>query len=61
MARRGVRQADIAATLGVTQQAVSGKLAGRRPFTDHEIAAVAERLGVAPGVLFESHIQGGAA
>lgn len=55
MARRDIKQASIAAALGVTQQAVSGKLAGRRPFNDREITVIAGVLGVPAGVLFEEH------
>lgn len=52
MARRNVRQVDLARALGITQQAVSQKLNGRRPFTDVEISTAARIVGVAPGELF---------
>jgi|GEM_PF-3555450 len=52
MARRGVRQSEIAEALKITQQAVSQKLSGRRPFTDLEVSVVARCLGVSPGSLF---------
>lgn len=49
---RGVTQVDIACQLGITQQAVSQKLAGKRPFTKAEIGSLAEMLGVHPGEPF---------
>lgn len=52
MARRSVRQSDLASALGITQQAVSQKLNGRRPFTDVEIEKMSKRLGIDPGRLF---------
>lgn len=53
MARRGVSQARLAEALGVSQQAVSQKLTGRRPITTEEIAAIAAILDVTPGALFQ--------
>lgn len=52
MARRGVSQSRLADALGISQQAVSQKLTGRRPITTEEIAAIAAVLDVTPGILF---------
>lgn len=46
MARRRVSQATIAAALGITQQAVSQKLNGRRPLVLDEVLVIADQLGV---------------
>lgn len=55
MARRRLPQIALADRLGITQQAVSMKLAGRRPLTDTEVAAIADFLSVEPGSLFADH------
>lgn len=52
-ARRKVTQRDLADRLGVTQQAISLKLSGARPFTAGEIATVADVLEVDPGTLLK--------
>lgn len=46
MRERGVRQADIAAALGITRQAVGHKLKGLRPTTTDELEIIAGLLGV---------------
>lgn len=57
MTRRGVTQVQVAAALGITQQAVSQKINGRRPLTDVEITVIARLLEVEPGVLFAEVIR----
>lgn len=54
LALRRVQQTELADALGVSQQAVSLKLKGERPFTDGEIAAAARFLEVDPGELFRA-------
>lgn len=51
MARRRIRQADIAEALGLTGGAISQKLTGTRPLTITELEAIAEKLGVPMTVL----------
>ncbi len=51
MARRGVRQIDVAHRLGITQQALSGKLKGRRPINVDELRTIADALGLEPADL----------
>lgn len=46
MARRGVKQIDLAAELGLSQTGVSKRLLGKTPFTINEIAIVAAFLNV---------------
>jgi transcriptional regulator with XRE-family HTH domain len=48
MARRGMRQVDMADMLGLSQAAVSRKLQGLIPFTIAELYELAERMGVEP-------------
>lgn len=55
MARRRLPQTALADRLGITQQAVSMKLAGRRPLTDTEVSTIADFLSVEPGSLFADH------
>ena len=57
MARRRVPQKTLAEALGITQQAVSQKLSGRRPLTDHEITVTARVLGVPAGDLFAEQVR----
>jgi transcriptional regulator with XRE-family HTH domain len=52
MARRHLRQVDLAAKLNISQQAVSQKLNGRRPFTDVEVSIAAKFVGINAGELF---------
>ena len=52
MARRRISQQALAEALGVTQQAVSQKLSGRRPLTDQEITVAARLLDVPAGEFF---------
>lgn len=48
----GVTQEQLASCLGVTQGAVSRKLAGGRPWYPEELRATADLLGVSVGALF---------
>lgn len=51
MARRGVTQAALADHLGMTQQAVSNKIAGTRPIPTDELVRIAAFLNVDETVL----------
>lgn len=51
LARRGLSQVDIAATLGVSQAAVSRRLSGSVPLDVNEVAAIADLLGITPSQL----------
>lgn len=53
MARRGVRQAALAAALGLSQPQVSARLRGVVPFNVNELHAVSEFLGVPVTTLLE--------
>lgn len=53
MARRQVRQQEVAARLGLTQPAVSARMAGRTPFRAGELAQLAELLGVPVARFYE--------
>jgi transcriptional regulator with XRE-family HTH domain len=46
MARRRITQSDLATALGVSQPAVSARLAGRTPFTVAELATAARVVDV---------------
>lgn len=46
MVRAGLRQADLARPLGISQQGVSARLNGRVDFTITELEIVAETIGV---------------
>lgn len=46
MARQRITQAQLAAVLGRSQQALSSRLSGRVAFSIDEIATVADRLGI---------------
>ena len=48
VARRGMKQKDIAAVLGVTVGSVSHKWGGRRPWTFDDVERIAVALGVEP-------------
>lgn len=52
LARKRSTQAQLAAELGITQQSVSAKLLGKRPFSIAEVAKAAEFLEVAPAALY---------
>jgi transcriptional regulator with XRE-family HTH domain len=47
-ARLGLRQADLAGSLGVSQETLSRRLTGRVPFDVDELVDVAAALGVDP-------------
>lgn len=51
MARKRIRQADVAEALGLTQVSVSDRLNGRREWRLSELRAVARLLGVPLSVL----------
>lgn len=55
VARRKVPQRDIAARLGITQQAVSRRLSGHVPFAAHELADLADLLDVSVSDLVGEH------
>lgn len=46
MVRRGIRQVDLAQTLGMLQSSLSARLSGRIAFDVNELHAVAEALGM---------------
>ncbi len=52
MAKRGVKGTEIAKLLGLEPQSLSARLHGKTPFKAHELAAIADRLQVEPGILF---------
>jgi transcriptional regulator with XRE-family HTH domain len=56
MARRGVRQRDLAAALGISQQAMSNRLCGITPLTAAEIQAIADALGCQPETFGAQHV-----
>ena len=51
MARAGLTQVSIAASLGIPQQSLSRRLAGKTPFSVDEAFAVADLLGVPVAVI----------
>jgi transcriptional regulator with XRE-family HTH domain len=51
LARNDVTQVQVAAALGITQQAVSQKLSGRRPFSLDDVEVIAPMVGMAPDEL----------
>ncbi len=46
MVRAGLKQADLARPLGITQQSFSARLNGRVDFTVRELEIVAQTIGV---------------
>lgn len=56
IARSRKTQADLARVLGVRQQAVSARLAGRVPFRADEIATIAAWLDVPVATLFPESV-----
>ena len=48
MARRRVRQQDLADALGISQQAMSNRLSGITPLSANEIQIIADTLGCHP-------------
>ena len=51
MGRRGLRQADLAESIGLSRQAIGARLKGRTQWTVDDLAAVAKALGVSMDVL----------
>lgn len=51
MARKAIRQDDLAERLGLSQQALSSRLTGRTRWTLDDLAAVADALNVSMGSL----------
>lgn len=52
MARKSLKQSDLAAALGLSQQCVSSRLTGQTPVTVNELVAIGRWLGVdAPEIL----------
>lgn len=51
MARRKTLQSEVASHLGISQTAVSKRLAGTIPFDINELVSIAELLGVNVAVL----------
>jgi transcriptional regulator with XRE-family HTH domain len=52
LARRKVKQRQLADALGLSQPAVSRRISGEREFSASEISATAEFFGVSVGELF---------
>lgn len=61
LARKQATQTQLAAALKITQQSVSAKLNGKRPFTIAEVSEAADFLRVAPAVLYGEALAGRAA
>lgn len=55
MARRRVRQQDLARLLGISQQAMSNRLNGITPLSADEIQTIADALGCHPERLTDDH------
>lgn len=51
MARRGLRQKDLAQLLGISVAGVSDRLRGNTPLRVDELFAIAEALDVTPSML----------
>ena len=58
MARRGVKQQDLADRLGITQPSLSMRLRGRTRWTINDLVIVAETLKVPVSVLLTSPDEG---
>jgi transcriptional regulator with XRE-family HTH domain len=58
MARRGVKQQEIADRLGITQPSLSMRLRGRTRWTINDLVIVAETLKVPVSVLLTSPDEG---
>ena len=54
MARQGIKQAELAEALGITQQAVSHRLTGRTSWNLDDLEPVAALLGVSVSELLTS-------
>ena len=54
MARRGIRQAQLAEALGISQQSVSMRLTGRTSWNVDDLEPVAQLLGVSVSQLLTS-------
>ena len=58
MARRGVKQQDLAVRLGITQPSLSMRLRGRTRWTINDLVIVAETLSIPVSVLLTSPDEG---
>lgn len=50
---RGVSRLDVMQATGTSKQTLSERLAGKSPFKDYELIALADLLGVEPGIFFK--------
>ena len=57
LARRGLKQSDVAATLDLSQASVADRLTGRREWRLSELQKVADLLGVPTAALIEASEQ----
>ncbi len=51
LARAGISQVSLTASLGITQQALSRRLLGKTPFSVDETFAIADLLGIPVSVI----------
>jgi transcriptional regulator with XRE-family HTH domain len=58
VARSGLSQTSLAATLGLKQQSLSRRLAGKTPFSVDEAFAIAGALGVPASEIFPVRLAG---
>lgn len=56
LVRRGLKQSDIAETLGIVQSGVSHRLRGRTPFTIDQLIQIAGLLDVTLGELLPTEV-----
>lgn len=54
---RGITTAALGAAIGVHRNRMADKIAGRNPFKESEILALADLLGVPPARLFEDPLE----
>lgn len=54
---RGITTAALGAAIGIHRNRMADKIAGRNPFKESEILALAELLGVPPARLFEDPLE----
>lgn len=54
---RGLSTSALGAAIGVHRNRMADKIAGRNPFKESEILALAELLGVPPARLFEDPLE----
>lgn len=57
MARHGVSQTELAAALGIKQQSISRRLAGKTPITVDEAFAIANALGVPASQILPTEVR----